>query len=160
MAPLFAARADPFAVRFEDAMKALRLFLLLAGLMCLSGLAGVFLPMEAFAKLAARYGAGGDVARPFFEYLFRLLSATVASCGIFYLILAKNPERHGPLVAAGGGALVFVGAVVLGTGLSAGMPVIVTVLDFLGCAILGGLILAAWGAWGRKGAEGKSEPRA
>jgi len=136
-------------------MKALRLLLLLAALMCLSGFIGVFLPMEAVGKLAARYGAGGDVSKPFFEYLFRLLSAAVASCGVFYLLLAKDPARHGPLVPVGGGALAFVGAVVLGTGLSAGMPGLVYVLDFLGCTLLGGLILAAWAAWGRKGPEGK-----
>jgi hypothetical protein len=131
-------------------MKILRILLLVAALMCLSGLIGVFLPMDAFAKLAVRYGGGAGVRGPFFEYVFRLLSAVVASCGSFYLLLAKDPGRHGPLVPVGGGALVFVGGVVLVTGLSCGMQSLVFLMDFLGCTLLGGLILASWAVWGRK----------
>lgn len=134
-------------------MKLLRVLLLAAGVMCLCGLAGVVLPMRSFLALASNYGAGPGVDQPLFEYVFRLSSAVVGSCGVFYLVLAMNPRQHGALVPVGGGALLFVGAVLAGTGLWTGMPVAVFLIDFAGCALLGALILAAWWAWGRGGED-------
>ena len=125
-------------------MKALRISLCLAALMCLSAAAGLLIPMESFSSLAAHYGAGAETRGAFFEYLFRLFCAVAASCGVFYAFLAWDPRRHGPLVPVGGGALVFTGFVALFTGLSGRMPNMMFLLDFAGCALIGALVMATW----------------
>ena len=131
-------------------MRILRVLLMAAGVMCLCGLAGVFLPSSAFVKLASRYGAVHVADQPFFSYVLRLASAVVASCGVFFVVISKDPIRHGALVPAGGASLVFVGAVLAATGASTSMPVPVYLIDSVGCALLGAMILGAWWEWGRK----------
>src|SRR5512145_1217941 len=102
-------------------MRILRLLLLAAGVMCLFGLAGVLLPLSAFVKMASRYGAVQWADQPFFAYVIRLASAVVASCGVFFIVISRDPPRHGALVPGGGASLVFVGAVLAATGISTEM---------------------------------------
>ncbi len=131
-------------------MKALRVFLAVAGLVCLSGFLGVVVPPEVMARTATRYGVEAPAAGPLFTYVFRLAAAVVASCGVFYLVLASDPKRHGLLVPVGGAALLFVGAVLGVTGSSAGMVPGVFLLDALSCAGVGLGILVTWAVWGRR----------
>jgi hypothetical protein len=130
-------------------MKALRIALGAASFVCFSGLIGVFVPMSHIARLAVRYGGAGTAPGPEFEYLFRLTAAVMAGCGAFYGILAWNPRAHGSLVPVSGGAILFVGLVLLVAGLSAGMITWVVLSDFLSCALVGAAILVTWLLWGR-----------
>lgn len=130
-------------------MKLLRGALILAGLMCLSGLVGVFLPAKAIASMLARYGFAAGATAPAVVYLFRLASAVTACCGPFFLLMARDPRRHGALVPVGGAAIVFVGVVLLLTGLTASMPLEVFLFDFLGCFLIGGAVVGAWLLRGR-----------
>jgi hypothetical protein len=132
-------------------MKILRIVLLAAGLVCLSGLIGIFVPIEAVGSLVASYGINEGLSGPMFEYVFRLSAAVVASCGFFYLFLAYNPRRHGALVPVSGAAIIFVGLVLLLTGFSTDMAAPFFVADFLSCVFLGSAILVTWMLWGRGG---------
>ncbi len=67
------------------------------------------------------------------------------------IFLARDPKRHGALVPAAGGMLVFAGVVLVITGFSAGMLPQVALLDGLSSMLVGGAILLSWLLWGRKG---------
>ena len=132
-------------------MKALRIFLYLAAVICLSGFVGVVMPMRFVTPLAARYGMPEGTAGPFFTYVFRLAAAVIAGCSVFFFFLARDPKRHGVLVPSAGGMLVFVGVVLMITGFGAGMLPQVALLDGLSSMLVGGAILLSWLLWGRKG---------
>ncbi|MHC5039864.1 MAG: hypothetical protein ACYTHM_21365 [Planctomycetota bacterium] len=135
-------------------MKAVRFTLAIAGISCLAGVIGLFIPMDGITVLATRYGLKGTPSGPFYTYLFRLTTAVITGCGVFYLFLAWDPRRHGVLVPVSGAAIVFVGVVLLATGFSSGMVTQVFLFDFLSCLLIGSAIIVTWALWGR-GEKGK-----
>ena len=130
-------------------MKFLRIVLLVASLVCFSGFLGIFVPLDSLAVVVTRYGADAPPSEPLFEYVFRLGAAVMAACGFFYLVLASDPRRFGILVPVSGGAILFVGLVLLGTGFSSGMLSQIFIADFLSCVVLGSTIVVTWLMWGR-----------
>jgi predicted tellurium resistance membrane protein TerC len=140
------------ATKIFDALgifKTPRTFLVLAAVLCLSGFIGVFLPPHIVTHMAARYGMTEGTGGPFFTYVFRLAAAVIAGCSVFFFFLARDPKRHGPLVPAAGGMLVFVGIVLMITGLGTGMLPEVALMDGLSSTLLGAGIVLSWLLWAR-----------
>jgi hypothetical protein len=135
-------------------MKAVKILLTLAALFCLSGIVGVFLPERNVSVIAARYGSKPESTGPFFIYVFRLAMSVMAGCSVFFFLMARDPRRHGALVPAAGGLLVFVGTALVITGFVADMQVATVLVDGLSSALLGGAIVAAWFLRGRNGEPG------
>ncbi|MHC4599298.1 MAG: hypothetical protein ACYS47_09865 [Planctomycetota bacterium] len=132
-------------------MKALKVLLVLAAVICLAGLAGVVLPMRFISPLAKWYGMGEGSGGPFFVYTFRMAAAVIAGCSVFFFLLSLDPGRHGALVPAAGGLFVFVGTVLMITGFSTGMLPYAVLMDGLSCTLVGGGIVLSWLLWGRGG---------
>ncbi len=122
-------------------MRGLKVCLWIAGIFCLSAVAGVFAPMSLWPKVTGIFGIESLPDAPVFEYFARLLSGTYGAIGVFFIILALRPEKYGVMVPFSAVASVLVGAVALITGTVAQMPVKWFLCDSLPCIVLGALIL-------------------
>ncbi len=69
---------------------------------------------------------------------------TYVAIGVFYIILGLDPMKYGAMVPFSGAAAVFVGVCCGAFGLLSEMPLAWFLGDFLGCTVLGVLILAFW----------------
>ncbi|MHC4778415.1 MAG: hypothetical protein ACYTFG_07570 [Planctomycetota bacterium] len=125
-------------------MKTTRILLYFAAFICLSGFVGVFLPMGSMVSIAGRYGATAGADSPFCVYSFRLAMSVMAGCSVLFFIIARDPAKHGPLVPASGGVLVFVGAVLTATGMMTSMPPSLFVFDGLICGLPGVAVVVSW----------------
>jgi len=125
-------------------MRALKICLWIAGLACLSSVIGMFLPISAWQSLARVFGIESVPDSPLFVYAARLMSATYAAVGVFFIILALNPIRYGVMVPFAGLASVFLGVVCAVTGFVVEMPTLWFLGDSLSCVVLGVLILVFW----------------
>lgn len=127
-------------------MRALKICLWIAGVGCLLSVFGIFLPISAWESVAKYFGIESLHLpdSPLVEYAVRLMSATYAAAGVFYIILALRPMEYGLLVPFSGLAAVFVGVVCAITGLAVGMPLLWFLCDSASCTVLGVLILVFW----------------
>jgi len=125
-------------------MTGLKIWLWIAGLFCLSAIVGVFAPMSLWPKVTGIFGVESLPDAPVFEYFARLLSASYAAIGIFFIILALRPAKYGVLVPFSGIASFLIGATALITGIIVQLPAKWFLCDSLPCIILGILILAFW----------------
>jgi hypothetical protein len=127
-------------------MRALKICLWIAGILCLLSGFGMFLPISALEKIAKFFG-GESVELPrsaIVEYAVRVASATYVATGVYLIILALKPMKYGVLVPFTGLAAVFLGVVCGITGLVAAMPPLWFLGDSLCCLVLGILILVFW----------------
>ncbi|MFZ2148035.1 MAG: hypothetical protein WAV28_12510 [Sedimentisphaerales bacterium] len=125
-------------------MRGLKICLWIAGFGCLLSVFGMFLPMSAFESFAKFFGLESLPDSPLLMYAARLMSATYAATGIFFIILALNPVKYGVMVPFSGLAAVFVGVVCAIAGLLSEMPFWWFMGDSLSCLVLGVLILVFW----------------
>lgn len=125
-------------------MRALKVCLWIAGFACLLSVFGMFLPVSAFESIAKVFGIESVPDSPLVEYAIRVMSATYAAVGVFFIILALKPVKFGVLVPFSGLAAVFVGLVCAITGLAVGMPPLWFLGDSLSCIVLGALIFLFW----------------
>lgn len=125
-------------------MRGLKVCLWIAGIFCLSSVAGVFAPMSAWPRVTGVFGVESLPDAPVFVYFARLLSATYGAIGVFFIILALRPEKYGVLVPFSAVASVLIGATALITGAVAQMPAKWFVCDSLPCIVLGVLIFVFW----------------
>ncbi len=125
-------------------MRALKICLWIAGVSCLLSVFGMFLPVSAIESITRVFGGEAFPDSPMFLYAVRLMSATYAAAGVFYIILALRPMEYGLLVPFSGLAAVFVGVVCAITGLAVGMPLLWFLGDSASCTVLGVLILVFW----------------
>ena len=125
-------------------MRGLKVCLWIAGIFCLSAVAGVFAPMSAWPRVTGVFGVESLPDAPVFEYIARLLSATYGAIGAFFILLALRPEKYGVLVPFSAVASVLIGAAALITGAVAGMPGKWFLCDSLPCIVLGLLIFVFW----------------
>ena len=125
-------------------MRALKICLWIAGILCLLSVVGLFLPLSAFESIAGFFGIETLPDSPLIMYAIRVMSATYAGVGVFFVILALRPGNYGVMVPFSGLAAVFLGVVCGITGLAVGMPLLWFLGDSLSCAVLGVLILAFW----------------
>ena len=125
-------------------MRALKICLWIAGVGCLLSVFGMFLPMSVFESIAKFFGIELLPDSPLLVYAFRLMSATYAAVGVFFIILALDPMKYGVMVPFSGVGAVFVGVVCAIAGLLTAMPLWGFLGDSLSCLVLGVLILVFW----------------
>jgi len=125
-------------------MRALKICLWIAGVGCLLSVFGMFLPMSVFESIAKFFGIELLPDSPLLVYAVRLMSATYAAVGVFFIILALQPMKYGVMVPFSGLGAVFVGVVCAIAGLLTAMPLWWFLGDSLSCLVLGVLILVFW----------------
>jgi hypothetical protein len=125
-------------------MRALKICLWIAGVGCLLSVFGMFLPMPVFESIAKFFGIELLPDSPLLVYAVRLMSATYAAVGVFFIILALQPMKYGVMVPFSGVGAVFVGVVCAIAGLLTAMPLWWFLGDSLSCLVLGVLILVFW----------------
>ncbi len=125
-------------------MRALKICLWIAGILCLLSVFGMFLPVRVVESLARVFGVQTLPDSPLVMYAVRVMSATYAGVGVFFVILALHPMKYGVMIPFTGLAAVFVGVVCGTTGLAVGMPPLWFLGDFVSCTVLGALILVFW----------------
>ena len=125
-------------------MRALKICLWIAGIGCLLSVIGVFLPISVIESIAKFFGIESLPDSPLLVYAVRLMSATYAAVGVFFVILALDPMKYGVMVPFSGVGAVFVGVVCAIAGLLAAMPLWWFLGDSLSCLVLGVLILVFW----------------
>ncbi len=125
-------------------MRALKVCLWIAGLGCLLSVPGIFLPISAWESIARFFGVESLPDSPLFWYAARLMSATYAAVGVFFIILALHPMKYGVMVPFSGLAAMFIGVVCAITGRAVGLPTLWFLGDSLSCLVLGILIVVFW----------------
>jgi hypothetical protein len=125
-------------------MRALKVCLWIAGVLCLLSVAGLFLPLSACESIAGLFGIDTLPGSPLIMYAIRTVSATFVGIGAFFIILAMNPMKYGVMVPFSGLVAVFIAVVCLITGLAVGMPPLWFLGDSLSCLVLGVLIIVFW----------------
>ena len=125
-------------------MRALKVCLWIAGILCLLSVFGMFLPIRVVESLAKAFGVQTLPDSPLFFYMARVTSAMAVWIGVFFIILALRPLDYGIMVPFSGLAAVVLGVVCAITGLVVGMPVLWFLGDSLSCVVLGVLIFVFW----------------
>ncbi len=125
-------------------MRALKICLWIAGILCLLSVFGMFLPIRVVESLARAFGGEAFPDSPLVMYAVRVMSATYAVVGVYLVILALHPMKYGVMIPFTGLASVFLGVVCGITGLVVGMPPLWVLGDFVSCTVLGVLILVFW----------------
>jgi len=127
-------------------MRALKICLWIAGILCLLSVFGIFLPISVWESIAKYFGIESLHLpdSPLFEYAIRVLSAMSVATGVYLVILALHPTKYPVLIPFTGLAAVFLGVVCGITGLIVGMPPLWFMGDSLSCLVLGILILVFW----------------
>ncbi len=133
-------------------MRGLKSCLWVAGLLFPLSAIGLILPWSAIEGLAALFGVAPLPEGPLVHYAVRAMLATYAAVGVYFWLLARDPLRYGVLVPFSGLAGMLVGVTCGVTGAVLGLPTIWYLADFLGCTIIGVLILIFW--WSARPAEG------
>jgi len=127
-------------------MRALKICLWIAGILCLLSVFGMFLPISAWESIAKFFGVESLHLpdSPLVEYAVRLMSATYVAVGVYFVILALRPMDYGVLVPFTGLAAVFLGLFCTIIGLAVGMPVLWFLGDSVPCVVLGVLVFVFW----------------
>ena len=132
-------------------MRALKICLWIAGILCLPSIFGMFLPISAWESVVKFFGAESlhqaivqIPDSPLVEYAVRVGSATYVAVGVYLIILALHPMKYPVLIPFTGLAAVFLGVVCGITGLVTTMPPLWFLGDSLSCLVLGILILLFW----------------
>ena len=132
-------------------MRALKICLWIAGILCLLCVFGMFLPISAWESVVKFFGAESlhqaivqIPDSPLVEYAVRVGSATYVAVGVYLIILALHPMKYPVLIPFTGLAAVFLGVVCGITGLVTTMPPLWFLGDSLSCLVLGILILLFW----------------
>ncbi|MHC4638163.1 MAG: hypothetical protein ACYTBV_11795 [Planctomycetota bacterium] len=132
-------------------MRALKICLWIAGILCLPSVFGMFLPISAWEPIVKFFGAESfhqEIVQipdsPLVEYAVRVGSATYFATGVYLIILALHPMKYPVLIPFTGLAAIFLGLVCGITGLVAAMPPLWFLGDSLSCLVLGILILVFW----------------
>ncbi len=125
-------------------MRGLKICLWIAGILCLLSVFGMFLPVRVIESIAKAFGVQTLPDSPLVMYVVRVMSATYAGVGVYFVILALRPMDYGVLVPFTGLAAVLLGVVCGITGLAVAMPPLWFLGDFVSCTVLGVLILVFW----------------
>ena len=125
-------------------MRALKICLWIAGILCLLSVFGMFLPISVWQSVAKFFGVETLPDSPLFAYAAHLMSATYVGVGVFFLILARDPMKYGVMVPFAGIAAVLLGVFCAITGIAVQMPTLWFLGDSLSCVVLGVLIGVFW----------------
>ncbi|MHC4394326.1 MAG: hypothetical protein ACYS1A_01600 [Planctomycetota bacterium] len=127
-------------------MRALKICLWIAAILCLLSVFGMFLPIAAWESIAKFFGAESFHLpdSPLVEYVVRVGSAMAVATGVYLIILALHPMKYPVLIPFTGLASVLLGVVCGITGLVVRMYPLWFLGDTLSCLVLGILILVFW----------------
>ncbi|MCJ7777777.1 MAG: hypothetical protein MUP16_05635 [Sedimentisphaerales bacterium] len=125
-------------------MRGLKICLWIAGILCLSSIVGVFLPMSMCESIVEYFGIESLPDSPLLFYMARVTSAMAVWIGVFFIILALRPMDYGVMVPFSGLCSVALGVVCAITGFIEKMPLLWFLGDSLSCLVLGILILVFW----------------
>ena len=125
-------------------MRALKICLWIAGIGCLLSVLGIFLPVGSIESFVQLFGEQSFPDSPVFLYALRLMSATYAAVGVFFVILALDPMKYGVMVPFSGLGAVLIGVVCAIVGLLEAIPLWWFLGDSLSCVVVGVLIFVFW----------------
>jgi hypothetical protein len=125
-------------------MRGLKICLWIAGIVCLLSACGVFLPASKWDSITTFFGTESFPVSPVVMYFIRVMSATYAGVGVFFIILALRPMNYGIIVPFSGWTAVALGAVCWITGYVEGMPNLWFLSDSLSCLVFGALVVLFW----------------
>ena len=125
-------------------MRGLKICLWVAGIACLTSVAGLILPVSAWEAIGEAFGIESLPNSPEFMYAARLLSAMSGATGVFLIILALDPLKYGIMVPFAGVASICLGVVCGIAGSVVAMPTWWYLGDSLSCLVLGALMLVFW----------------
>jgi hypothetical protein len=129
----------------QSTMHGLKSCLWIAGIACLLSVCVMFfMPISIWESIAKYFGVEALPDSPMFVYVARLTSAMWTMIGVFFIIMALNPEKYEAMIPFSGLAMVFLGMVCWVTGLVMGMPSRLVLSDSLSGIVLGTLIFALW----------------
>lgn len=121
-------------------MKFLQAALCVTAFGCLTAFPFIFLPLNAVNEIITRFGAQPFPNLPSVVYLFRIACAIICLIGVFFVILALNPMRYGPMLRLGAYGLIIFGVLSLVFGSTLELPKVVFIGDGAAGLILGTLI--------------------
>ena len=125
-------------------------------LIMLTGLPGALLPEVAFQKFAWLMGHGRQPMTPLIIYLSGNAGFAYTALGILAWVISRDLPRYQPLVRAVGWVFVIAGPAYLSIDLQCPLPLWWTLMDSLGCLLLGVAILWAAPRPSDKSAAGAS----
>lgn len=125
-------------------MRGLKICLWIMGLLCLSCVFGMFLPISTLESFTKVFGVESLSGPPIATYAIRVMSAMCIGIGVFFIILALNPMKYGVMVPFSGIGSVLLGVACGITGPAVGMPAKWFLGDSLSCLVIGVLILVFW----------------
>lgn len=112
-------------------------------LVLFTGLPGALLPGPAAVKFSWLMGLGQPPLGPLQVYLSGNAGFVYVVLGVLVWMLARDPRRYRPLVAALAVILLAGGPAYLSIDLQAGLPLWWVLLDSVACLAVGGVLLGA-----------------
>ncbi len=125
-------------------MRGLKICLWIAAIGCLLSVIGMILPFSTWESIAKFFGMELLPTSPPVLYVLRVMSATYAVVGVFFIILALQPMDYGIMVPFSGLGAFVIGNVCMITGFVEKMPNLWFLGDGLSCMVIGLLILMFW----------------
>ena len=122
-------------------MKSLKVALWVTAIGCLTAVPFIFLPWAAVESIGSWFGIESLPDMPIAVYFFKVVFGVFGLIGVFFIILARNPLKYGPMLNLGAFGLILFGLLALILGLSIGLPLIVYIGDGLSGLVLGIVIL-------------------
>ena len=125
-------------------MRALKICLWIAGIVCLLSLFAMLLPVSSLESIGKLYGIESFADSPQFIYAIRVGLSTYVAVGVFLVILALDPLKYGMMVPFSAIGAVFIGVVCAIAGLLTKVAFWWFMGDFLSCLVWGILTLIFW----------------
>ncbi|MBN1292608.1 MAG: hypothetical protein JXB48_12280 [Candidatus Latescibacteria bacterium] len=121
-------------------MKGLKIALWVTAIGCLTAVPFIFLPWAAVESIGSWFGVEQLPDTLIAIYFFKVVFGVFGLIGVFFIILARNPLKYGPMLHLGAVGLILFGLLALILGLSIGLPLIVYLGDGLSGLVLGGAV--------------------
>ena len=122
-------------------MKNLKITLWVTGIGCLVAVPFMVLPWSVLERIVLWFGVEPIPRNPLVEYLLRVSCGVYGLIGVYFMILAKDPLKYGPLLSLGAYGLIIFSLLSLFAGVSLDLSPKIYVGDFLSGFILGCVII-------------------
>jgi len=121
-------------------MKGLKTVLWVTAIGCLTAVPFIFLPWTAVESIMSLFGVESLPNVPIVIYSFKVTFSVYGLIGIYFIILAREPLKYGPMLNLSAFGLIVFGLSALVLGLSNGLSPIIYLGDGLSGVILGSAI--------------------
>lgn len=122
-------------------MKTLKVLLWVAAVGCLTAVPFIFLPWSVTVSIGSWFSSESLPCTPIAIYFFKIAFGIFGLIGVFFIILAMNPLKYGPMLNLGAFGLILFGLLAFITGISIGLPLAVYLGDGLSGLVLGIAVL-------------------